>query len=98
MAATYTVTRVAVPGDLKSWECTITGDSSYATGGYAVTPASFGMNSITGIVPLGVVAGNVAQYDATNAKIRFIVAATGAEVANTTNVATSILPVIVYGK
>jgi hypothetical protein len=98
MAATIAVTRTAVPGDLKAMEATITGDSSYATGGYAVTAANFNLNAITGIVCLGNNTARHAVYDPTAGKVLFIVTATGAEVANTTNVATTAIPVVVYGR
>jgi hypothetical protein len=98
MAATVVVTRTAVPGDLKAMEATIAGDSSYATNGYAVTPANFNLTSITGIISVGNSTGRHLVYDTAAAKVLFIVTATGAEVVNTTNVTASVIPVIVYGK
>jgi len=98
MAATVAVTRMTVPGDRHLVEAVITGDASYATGGYAVTPSTFGLTQIIqAIIPAGTSAGTVAVWDSVNSKVLFIVQNTGAEVANATNVSARAVPVFVWG-
>lgn len=99
MAATVQVNRsIAGPGDLRyGVECTIQGDSSYVTGGYAVTPAQFGLTKITGIVAEGASGNVIASYNGPAGKVLFIAQATGAEVANASDRSAAFLPVIVYG-
>lgn len=48
---------------------TVTGDSSYATGGYAITANQFGFSRITAIVPVGNT-GYVPVWDSTNSKLK----------------------------
>lgn len=76
----------------------VTGDTSYPTGGYAVTPATYlptGARLIT-VVPLMTGGGFVPQWDNTNSKIKLFSSngaapAALAEVANTTNVTTAVI-------
>lgn len=80
----------------------VAGDSSYPTGGYAVTPAMFGFSSFapdglgTGLPPVaafygiqGEGVGNVfAGINPTNGNLQLYVTTTGVEVANATNEST----------
>jgi hypothetical protein len=76
-----------------------TGDASYPAGGYAVTPAQFGLKRIVAIVDLGPqtagATGRLAEYDPVNAKVKLLLvnapASTAtplAEVTAATNVTT----------
>lgn len=64
----------------------VQGDSSYATGGYALSAsqlaASGGVRAVYGINDGGAI---IALWDAANLKVKFITAATGAEVLNASN-------------
>jgi hypothetical protein len=72
MAATVQAT--TFPGKIFS----VTGDSSYATGGYALAASDLPIRTCVGL-NTGTV---IALWDAPNKKVKFITAATGAEVAN----------------
>jgi hypothetical protein len=71
MALTFTKNHASVVGDKRVWRGTITFDSSYPTGGEAVTAANFGFNVDIQHVNLGSVddAKYHAAWDATNSKI-----------------------------
>jgi len=98
MAATVTDQHALLPGDNRvGIIATVTGDSSYTTGGYAVTPTQFGLTTIYAMVAAGMSNGRYAQYDATTGKVVFYERATGAETTAATNVTTNVIPVIVYG-
>ena len=86
----------------------ITFDTSYPTGGYAVTPSTFGLRKITHIDPGGITTGGYGvSWDKTNSKLKLFrtkdpAAAGGAdivmqEVANATNVATEVANCKVIG-
>jgi hypothetical protein len=49
---------------------TITGDSSYATGGYAITANQVGFSRITAVIAVGANTGYVPVWDATNSKLK----------------------------
>jgi len=49
---------------------TITGDSSYATGGYAITANQVGFSRITAVLAVGANTGYVPTWDATNSKLK----------------------------
>jgi hypothetical protein len=49
---------------------TVTGDASYATGGYAVVPNQFGFTRISAVIPVGTNTGYVPVWDATNSKLK----------------------------
>jgi hypothetical protein len=76
MALTVAVpTKQGVIGDLKYTIVNITWDSSYATGGLALTAAAVGLTTVYGVLtlgstgagPTGLVEGN---YDTANAKLQ----------------------------
>lgn len=49
---------------------TVTGDASYATGGYAITPNQFGFVRTSAVVPVGSNTGYVPSWDQTNSKLK----------------------------
>ena len=49
---------------------TITGDSSYATNGYAITANQVGFSRITAVLAVGANTGYVPVWDATNSKLK----------------------------
>lgn len=82
----------------------VTMDSSYPTGGEAVTAAQLGLATVD-VAICSTNTGHIAQYDKANAKIKLYYAdydavADGAliEVPNTTNVAAVVVTVVAYGK
>lgn len=48
---------------------TVTGDASYATGGYAISGNQVGFNRITAVVPVANT-GYIPVWDATNSKLK----------------------------
>ena len=93
---------VGVPGNNKYVIKTCTFDSSYATGGEALTATTLGLESIHFVALSMENSGYVTQYDYTNSKIALYEAgADGAildEVANTTNVSAVVVRVLVFGR
>lgn len=71
MAATITLTKGGVPGDLRYRIVTVTGDASgYTNGtGYALTPATMDLTKVLFATPAFSVGGYVARYDTTNNKV-----------------------------
>lgn len=49
---------------------TITGDASYATGGYAITANQVGFSRITAVLVVGANTGYVPVWDSTNSKLK----------------------------
>jgi hypothetical protein len=95
MTLTVSIKRQSVAGDLRRTIADCTCDTSYPTGGYAVTPGNFGFpggSIVWADTGGGTSGGYVSNYDYTANKIKLFrqTAATGAlvEVPNTTNVAT----------
>ena len=91
-----------VPGNNKYVIKTVTFDSSYATGGEALTAVTLGLESVH-IVLLSIEnSGYVAQYDYTNSKVALYEAGQdGAildEVANTTDVSAVVVRVLAFGR
>jgi hypothetical protein len=74
----------------------VQGDTSYATGGYAVTGSFW--SAIGSKAPVGLNDGGarIALYDAVNQKVKFITASTGAEVANASDQSATTVKVLVY--
>lgn len=68
----------------------VTGDASYATGGYAITAAQFGLRALLGVLLLGTYTSGAstygAVYNATTGKLVFTV--NGSEVTNATDIHT----------
>ena len=92
-----------VAGRLHLKTVTITGDSSYPTGGYALTPAQVGFTSIVAVLFSDASAlGVQATYDYTNQKVKLFWTGAGlsaalAEVTNATNVSTAVLRALIIG-
>jgi hypothetical protein len=72
MAVAYTQKRVDAPGSARINFGTVTPDSSYVTGGYAFTPASFGFASAVLAVVFTPRTGVTAVIDRTNQKIKLV--------------------------
>lgn len=88
-------------GRLQYKVITFTGDSSYATGGYALAAADVGMNSIL-FVQFSDAAGYNAVYDYSTGKIKLNVTGAAAnavlnEVPNATNVSSVAFRVLIFG-
>ena len=58
----------------------VTGDASYAAGGYTLTPSSFGLSSIVGVVPISSTGVLVPVWDRAAGKLKFIKGATSTTV------------------
>ena len=91
-----------VPGNNKYVIKTCTFDSSYATGGEALTATTLGLESLHILLLSIENSGYVAQYDYTNSKIALYEAgADGAildEVGNTTDVSAVVVRVLAFGR
>jgi len=100
MALTSTILGQAVPGNLRRVRIVVTGDSSYPTGGYSITPALFGLQYLGHAVCTGPVAGSAVAADAalnqTTNKLLFLAPA-GTEVTAATNVSAISFNVEGYG-
>ena len=97
MAATVTTIRKGVNGDQRYWQGTITGDTSYPTGGYAITAAQVGMNTIqSGIADNDTAASRLSSWDQTNKKLKLFTALS-TEAANASNQSTITVPVFLFG-
>ena len=75
----------------------ITGDSSYATGGYALSASHLALANGPNVVGLNDGGAIIALYDAVNKKVKFITAATGAEVAAASDQSANTVKLLVYG-
>ncbi len=93
---------VGVPGNNNYVIKTATFDSSYATGGEALTATTLGLESIHIVLLSMENSGYVAQYDYTNSKIALYEAgADGAildEVGSGTNVSAVVVRVLAFGR
>lgn len=93
-----------VPGNQYEKWCRVTADVSYPTGGYALTPGTFGFavqinrlfiaNQWPGIVTTG----NIWFWNTVTQKLMLIVAATGVELANATDVHDAFCDVVAAGQ
>lgn len=75
MAATFGTITDNLDGNQREVNRTITGDTSYTTGGYAIAPSVFGFGAITGIqfTPFGTgTTCYVGYWDNTNNKVKFM--------------------------
>lgn len=102
MAATFTINQLQVPGATHVAFVDFTGDSSYPTGGYAVTPQTFGFTTQIYDVIANDAAGYNVRYDNVNNKVMLYDtgASSGAvlaETANTTNVSAITSRLIAFG-
>lgn len=68
---TSTVNSRVVPGGSYMVQATLTGPSSYSTGGVALTADLFNLNTIENVVILGVSGGLTARWDRANSKLIF---------------------------
>ena len=75
MALTFTAVKpmnFQKSGGIRQAIYDVTFDNSYATGGWAVTPANFNMTILYGLIPLGpqaAAAGSLITYDPVNSKL-----------------------------
>lgn len=90
MAAT--VSQDFNPGRVKIID--VQGDGSYTTGGYALSLTSLANKTLYGLNDGGAI---IALWDAANLKVKFITAATGAEVANASNQSANTVKLIIIG-
>lgn len=74
MAASVTRTRVAVPGASKVIYGTIAFDSSYPTGGEALSLATIGLDDRLDFITFEPTGGYVFIYDHTNKKVKVLMA------------------------
>jgi hypothetical protein len=99
MAATVTLSSEPINfgGGLLFVHGTITMDSSYPTGGEAVTPGQFKGGAIRRLMLSASTTGIVPAWDATNSKVDTTTdGAALAEVVNTTDIATAVFPFTAY--
>jgi hypothetical protein len=101
MALTVSIVEKFVVGSRQGVVADVTFDSSYATGGEAVTASMFGLRSTISSFPAGLArnasTGAVGvRYDAANAKLQAFSGAT--EVASTTDLSAYVARVFVIGK
>lgn len=103
MAATITIVKTHNTNKAKVVLANVTMDSSYLTGGELVTPADFGLSGIYGAIvgnpPLG---GVIATFDPITNAIPLWQSTTATpgvltQVASTQNVATAVVPIVVFG-
>lgn len=98
MALAYADIVRTVFGDKRVALLTVTFDSSYPTGGEAVTAADVGMTAINHVIAAPLVSvDNDVYWDGPNSKLFVTVRSTGVEVANTTSLATLTARLLVIG-
>lgn len=95
MAASTSIVRQGVPGDLAEVVMDITGDASYPTGGYAVT-VPLSQIVLADITP-GAATGHPVAWDYAAGKLKVFTSG-GAEVAAATNLSTMVVRAQFYGK
>ncbi len=102
MAITVSALHRQVPGAAIEIVAEVTLDSSYPSGGYAFTPATFGLSSLQYAIPIVGNAGYVVVHDQANLKFKvFQQNATSGplvEVAGATNLSTVKIYVLVKGR
>lgn len=69
----------------------LTGDTSYATGGYGLTAKQLGLNVIENVLPQSPAGGKFWEYDFANKKIKVLELATTAELVEEVTVYTTAL-------
>jgi hypothetical protein len=90
--------RTDVAGSRRRWSGKVAFDSSYPTGGEAVTASNFGLNRLDVLHIAGATAlGNLAVWDGTNSKIKVFCPVTGVEAADTLSLATDSVTVTAWG-
>jgi hypothetical protein len=100
MALSFANKQTCVIGDRVEVSCDFTGDSSYATGGYVISPATFDLDSIDHVLTTlkPVAAAGLTFYNSSTGKLLLYTALTGTEVTNATNVSTVTGHLVVRGK
>lgn len=101
MAATITYDKNGVMGDLKYRIVRVTGDSSYATGGYSLTLSNLALSDVL-FQGSNMASGYFGHYDEATQKVLFYRNAAGAgafaETPNATNIATITVTLFILGK
>lgn len=97
MAVTVTIVKRGKLNNSNHVIADITMDSSYATGGEAVTPALFGLGKIHTVQVPAVVGSRLAEYDNANSKIKMY-SAVGTEVVAATNLSAVSFRAVVIGE
>lgn len=105
MALSVSVSRTDTVGRYTKYTTgTITFDSSYATGGEALTASNLGLSSKVEFISVTPGSGYIFQYDYTNKKLKAYWPTTDAtapnvakEVANTTNLSTVTCNFVAFG-
>ena len=69
MALTFKLEENAEGGNLKVRRAKVTFDSSYDSGGEAVTAADFGLSTLVAVIPVGGPVGYSVQFDPANSKL-----------------------------
>ena len=77
----------------------LTGDTSYATGGYGLTAKQLGLNVIENVLPQSPAGGKFWEYDFANKKIKVLELATTAlaEVADKSDQSNSVVRIVAFG-
>lgn len=82
----------------------LTGDTSYATGGYGLTAKQLGLNVIENVLPQSPAGGKFWEYDFANKKIKVLELATTeegapalAEAANKSDQSESVTKIVAFG-
>lgn len=76
----------------------LTGDTSYATGGYALTANQLGLNVIENVLPQSPAGGKFWEYDFANKKIKILeLTTTLAEAANNSDQSNSVARIVAFG-
>lgn len=101
MAATVTIRKRTKYLGMYAVIADVALDSSYPTGGEAVTASQFGLQALQFVLP-STAAGYMFEFDHTNGKIKAVAptsaaAGAGTEVANTTNLSAVTVRVLAMG-
>lgn len=98
MALTFSRNKRSVHGDQKVWMGKVTFDSSYPTGGEAITPSDFNMSSDVDVVLVASNTGaEVVAWDDANDKL-LVYTADGTEATNSSDQSSVEATVIAFGR
>lgn len=84
-------------GAFKVFVGRVTFDSSYPTGGEAVTAADFGLSKIEAVIPVCTTGGEVVTWNAATSKL-MVFTADGTQASNSSNQSAVVADVIVLGR
>lgn len=99
MALSFAESSRSVWGDKREVVTVVTFDSSYPTGGEAITPSQFGLVAIEYVDANPLVSvDNDVYWDQANSKLFVTVRSTGAQVADTTSLATLTAQLRIVGR